>query len=168
MYVQFRPLIWKQFPKMFCKKAVLNNFVKVAEKHLPGLQSKALLKTDSDTVVLLWILQNSSKDIFYKTRFANCFFCIILWLYKNHLFTKKQLHLIKVYWSQPVINSLSMWELNLSCRMYYNDRTQTCDIWSNVYWAAQIYWSTTCPQRLEEKFDTENKLVERCYEFLVF
>ena len=51
------------------KKAVLKNFVIFAGK----LQSLTLLKRDFNTGAFLWILQNISENLFWKTSGSSCF-----------------------------------------------------------------------------------------------
>ena len=64
-------LIPKTAIRGFYKKAVLKNLVIFARKHL--CWSATLLKTDSNTGVFLWILQNSKEHLFCRTFSNDCF-----------------------------------------------------------------------------------------------
>ena len=66
----------------YVRKAVLKNFAKFTGKHLcqslffnkvadGGLQLYE--KGDSNTGVLVWILENFYKQVFYRTPLGNCF-----------------------------------------------------------------------------------------------
>ena len=64
-------LIPKAAIRDFYKKAVLKNLLIFTGKHL--CWSAILLKTDSNTDVFLWILQNAKEHLFWRTFSNDCF-----------------------------------------------------------------------------------------------
>ena len=62
------------------RKGVLRNFAKFTGKHLR--QSHCFKKRDSGPGVCLWILENFSDHLFYRTRLSDCFSILYCgWLY---------------------------------------------------------------------------------------
>ena len=68
-------------PERFCKKGVFKNFAKSAGKHnCAGVFFNKVTtlelywKRDSNTNFFLWILQNSSEHLFYRTPLCDCFY----------------------------------------------------------------------------------------------
>ena len=87
----------KQPQEVFCEKRCFKKFHKIR------LRPATLLKRVSGTGVFLWILQNFSKQLFYRTPLGDCF---CKYEFQNNIskfkISKKAWEALKVYFSNKL------------------------------------------------------------------